>query len=191
VSPPARAHALRGLLLARHGETDDNREPIRIQGFRDTPLNDTGRQQATRLAERLADEGIVSLWSSDLARASETAEIVGSHLGLTPRLDPRLREGNRGVWEGRLWIEIKRDDPDGYTAWRRAGPDFRFPEGESLQEQSDRVLAALDDAHLAGKLPALVVTHGGSIRAALCRHHRQGLYAFHHFEVPNAAVVRL
>jgi len=191
VSPPPRADALRGLLLARHGETDDNRDPIRIQGFRDTPLNDTGREQAARLAERLAGERIVSLWSSDLVRASETAEIVGSHLGLEPRLDARLREGNRGVWEGRLWIEVQRDDPDGYAAWRQAGPDFRFPGGESLQDQSDRVLAALADVHRAGELPALVVTHGGSVRAALCWNHRQGLHAFHHFAVPNVAVVRL
>ncbi len=54
------------ILLARHGETDDNREPIRVQGFTDTPLNDVGRRQAAELGERVADEGIASLWSSDL-----------------------------------------------------------------------------------------------------------------------------
>ncbi len=139
-----RAGSLRGTLLARHGETDDNIEPIRIQGFRDTPLNDAGRRQAIGLAQRVEGEGIASLWSSDLIRASETAQIVGEHLGLKPRLDARLREGNRGNWEGRLWIEIERENPEGYAAWRGAGPDFRFPGGESLQEQSARVLAALD-----------------------------------------------
>ena len=45
---------LGGILLARHGETDDNREPIRVQGFTDTPLNETGRGQARELAERIA-----------------------------------------------------------------------------------------------------------------------------------------
>src|SRR5579859_4007296 len=70
------------VLLARHGETDDNRQPLRFQGWRDTPLNDDGRRQAAELAERVAGEGIASLWSSDLIRASETAEIVGSRLGL-------------------------------------------------------------------------------------------------------------
>jgi probable phosphoglycerate mutase len=180
-----------GIVLARHGETDDNVEPIRIQGFRDTPLNETGRRQATELGERLAGEGFASLWSSDLVRASETAEIVGAKLGLEPQLDSRLREGNRGDWEGRLWIEIERERPEGYAAWRRAGPAFRFPGGESLQEQSDRVLAALEDVRGAGKLPTLVVTHGGSIRVTLCREHPRGLFAFHDFEVPNAAVVRL
>ena len=78
--PPAQRSG--GILLARHGETDDNREPIRAQGFRDTPLNDTGRRQAGELAERVAQMGIVSLWSSDLSRAAETAQIVGARIGL-------------------------------------------------------------------------------------------------------------
>ena len=185
-----RAGSLRGTLLARHGETDDNIEPIRIQGFRDTPLNDRGRRQAAELAERVENEGIVSLWSSDLVRASETAEIIGGHLGLKPRLDARLREGNRGDWEGRLWTEIKQELPDEYAAWRQAGPDFRFPGGESLQEQSDRVLAALEDVRRAKRLPALVVTHGGAMRVVLCRDHRRGLFAFHDFEVPNVGLLR-
>ena len=124
---------LDGILLVRHGETDDNLQPLRFQGFRDTPLNDTGRRQAGRLAERVGGDGIASLWSSDLARASETAEIVGARIGLEPRLDARLREGNRGNWEGHLFAEIERQDPERYAAWMRAGAGFRFPGGESLQ----------------------------------------------------------
>ena len=65
------------ILLARHGETDDNIEPIRIQGSVDTPLNDTGRAQARELAERVAGEGLQALYCSQLSRARETAEIVG------------------------------------------------------------------------------------------------------------------
>ena len=179
------------ILLARHGETDDNIPPIRIQGFRDTPLNETGRRQAHELAERLEAEPIASLWSSDLGRARETAEILGARLGLEPRLDARLREGNRGDWEGRLWLEIERELPDRYAAWRRAGDDFRFPGGESLREQSDRVWASISDIQAADELPAVVVCHGGSIRVVLCRDDPRGLAAFHEFEVPNVALVRL
>src|ERR1700722_1381445 len=138
---------LSGVLLARHGETNDNQEPIRVQGFTDTPLNDTGRRQAGELAERVASQGIRSLWSSDLSRARETAEIVGARIGLVPRLDARLREANRGEWEGRRFIDIEREEPDRYAAWRRAGEGFRFPGGESLRDQSDRVTAALSDVH--------------------------------------------
>jgi 2,3-bisphosphoglycerate-dependent phosphoglycerate mutase len=180
-----------GLLLARHGQTDDNLEPIRAQGFTDTPLNATGREQAHALAERAAGMEIASLWCSDLSRAAETAAIVGARIGLEATPDARLREGNRGDWEGRRFIDIEVDDPEGYAAWRRAGAGFRFPGGESLQEHSDRVAAALDDIRAAGPLPALVVCHRGSIRAVLCRSDPRGLDAFHEYDVPNTGVVEL
>jgi broad specificity phosphatase PhoE len=183
--------SLSGILLARHGETDDNVEPIRAQGFTDTPLNAVGRRQAAELAERVADLEIASLWSSDLQRATETARCVGQRIGLTATLDPRLRESDRGEWEGRRFIDIAREDPERYAAWMRAGEEFRFPGGESLREQSDRVAAALVDIHRVGPLPALVVCHRGSIRVVLCRRDPRGLDAFHEIDVPNTAVVRL
>ena len=179
------------LYLARHGETDDNREPVAVQGFTDTPLNDTGRRQAAELARRVEALGIRSLWSSDLSRARETAEFVGSRLGLRPRLDPRLREANRGAWEGHLFIYIEREEPECYAAWRRAGAQFRFPGGESLREQQERVLEALDAIRADGEPPSLVVCHGGTIRVALCARDPRGLDAFHEFEVPNVALVAL
>lgn len=182
---------LGGILLARHGETNDNRPPLRFQGFTDTPLNETGRRQARELAAGLAGERIASLWSSDLSRARETAEIVGARLGLTPRLDARLREANRGRWEGHLMIDVERAEPELYAAWRRAGADFRFPDGESLADQQQRVAAALGEIHASGPLPALVVCHGGSIRVMLCARDPRGLDAFHIFEVPNVAVIEL
>jgi broad specificity phosphatase PhoE len=183
---------LNGVWLARHGETNDNVEPIRAQGFTDTPLNDLGRRQAGELAQRIAEgEPLASLWASDLSRARVTAEIVGARVGLAPRLDARLREGNRGNWEGRRFIDIEREDPEGFAAWKRAGPGFRFPGGESLAEQQQRVAAALVEIHGAGELPALVVCHGGSIRVMLCTRDARGLDAFWDFQVPNVAVVPL
>ncbi len=180
-----------GIILARHGETNDNLPPQRFQGFRDTPLNATGRGQAHELAERVAGDGICSLWSSDLSRAAETAEIVGDRIGLRPRLDARLREGDRGDWEGYLFTEIESAEPERYAAWRRAGETWRFPGGESLREHSERVSAALDDVRQTGQLPALVVCHGGSIRVMLCRRDPRGLDAFHDFTIPNVALVPL
>ncbi len=185
------ARNLDGILLARHGETDDNVPPIRVQGFTDTPLNNTGRRQAAELAERLTGETVASLWSSDLSRARETAEIVGERIGLVPRLDARLREASRGRWEGRRFIDIEREEPALYAAWRRAGETFRFPGGESLQEQMDRVLASLSDISATRELPAVIVCHGGSIRVVLCHGDPRGLAAFHDFDVPNVVLVRL
>ena len=179
------------ILVARHGETDDNAPPARVQGWRDTPLNDRGRAQARELARAVADEGIRTLWTSPLSRARETAEIVGAELGLEPREDDRLRESRRGAWEGRLIEEIRRDEPDAWDAWRRAGESFRFPGGgESLAEHMARVGAALDDI-AAAPLPALVVCHGGTIRCAFARSDPRGLDAFHELDVPNAEPMRL
>lgn len=191
-----RAGALRdeasGLLLARHGQTDDNLEPIRAQGFTDTPLNAVGIEQAHALAARVAaDFQVRSLWSSDLSRALRTAQIVGERIGLVPRPDARLREGFRGEWEGRLFVDIAREQPDAYAAWLRGGADFRFPGGESLQEHADRVWEALVEIRATGPLPALVVCHRGSIRAVLCRADPRGLDAFHEYDVPNTGVVQL
>lgn len=181
-----------GLLLARHGQTDDNLEPLRFQGFRDTPLNAVGIEQAHALAERVAaDHEVRSLWSSDLSRASVTAEIVGGRIGLEPHLDPRLREGDRGNWEGRLFPEVEREEPDAFAAWMRGGAEFRFPGGESLQEHSDRVWQALQEIRDSAPLPALVVCHRGSIRTVLCRFDPRGLDAFHEYDVPNTGVVAL
>jgi broad specificity phosphatase PhoE len=177
------------VLLARHGETDDNRPPLRFQGWRDTPLNDIGRRQAAELAERLAGDGLTSLWSSDLIRARETAEIVGARLGLEVRLDSRLREANRGDWEGRLFDDVARQEPDLYAAWMRAGAGWRFPGGESLEQQQQRVLACIEEIRSTAELPALAVCHGGSIRVVLCRADPRGLDAFHDFRVPNVSVV--
>jgi probable phosphoglycerate mutase len=179
------------VLLARHGETDDNIPPIRIQGLRDTPLNDRGREQAAELAERVAGEGLRSLWASHLQRARETAEIVGSRVGLDPEIDSRLAEGFRGRLEGRLWEEVARSEPNLYAAWRAAGEQFRFPEGESLLEQQKRVLAAIAQVRASQRLPALVVCHGGSIRVTLCSRDPRGLRAFHEWEVPNVGLTRL
>jgi len=193
VSTTGTRDAFAGILLARHGETKDNLPPMRFQGFHDTPLNDTGRAQARELAEKIAaePEPIRSLWSSDLSRAHETAEIVGARIGLEVRLDARLREANRGRWEGYTFDEIKQSEPEAYAAWMRGGADWRFPGGESLQEQQDRVLACLRDVEATGPLPSLVVCHGGSIRVVLCSRDPRGLAAFHEFDVPNVAVLRL
>jgi broad specificity phosphatase PhoE len=175
------------IYLARHGETDDNARGV-VQGWVDTPLNDRGREQARELAREAPS--VAALYSSQLARALETAQIVGEVLGLEPVVDERFAESRRGSWEGRALAEIEKTEPDAWAAWRRGGPDFRFPGGESLREHQDRVLAALEDVRM-GPLPALVVAHGGSIRAAVCASDPRGLDAFFDIPVPNAALLEL
>jgi probable phosphoglycerate mutase len=178
------------ILLARHGETDYNVPPARVQGWRDVPLNERGRAQARELARAARAEGVRAVWSSQLSRARDTAAIVAAELGLEPRVDERLAESNRGAWEGRLIEDIARDEPEVWASWRRGGASFRFPGGESLAEHLERVAAAIDEL-AAGELPALGVCHGGTIRCAFARTHPRGLDAFHELDVPNGELMRL
>ena len=178
------------LCLARHGETKENRER-RFMGQKDVPLNETGRAQAVELGEEVREEGIVALYASPLARARETAEIVGEMIGLQPRLDPRLMEVAVGGWQDRLKDDLEREEPEQWAAFLAGGDDWRFPGGESLLEQQERVIAALVDITQAGELPALVVCHRGVIRAALAHTHRRGLETYHEWDVPNGALIRL
>jgi broad specificity phosphatase PhoE len=178
------------ILLARHGETADNVAPERVMGWRDPPLSARGREQAHALARAVAPEGLAALWTSHLLRAHETAEIVGEALGLVARVDERLAESHRGWWEGRLMVDIEREEPPAWAAWQRAGAGFRFPGGESLGEHQRRALAALADVR-DGPLPALVVCHGGTIRAIAAASHPAGLDAYHELAVPNASLLRL
>jgi probable phosphoglycerate mutase len=174
------------IYLARHGETADNAEG-RVQGTIDTPLNDRGREQARELAEQVAGREVRALYSSQLARALETAQIVGERLGLGPVVDERFAESDRGEWQGRLLRDIERDEPETWAAWRRGEAGFRFPGGESLAEHVARVGEALGEV----EQPALVICHGGTVRAALVATGRNALGEFQSIRVPNAELVTI
>jgi len=137
------------LLLVRHGETDWNADG-RLQGHTDRPLSDFGRRQAQRLADELDGERLEAIYSSDLSRARETAEVVGERLGLSVELDPDLREKDWGNWEG-------------LTAVERDRVEFVGESTEAHQERMLRALRRISERHL-GDGTVLVVTHGGSMR---------------------------
>jgi broad specificity phosphatase PhoE len=177
--------------LARHGETDDNAPPPRVMGWIDAPLNERGREQARALAREAGGLGLAAIYTSHLARARETAAIVGETVGLEPVADERLAESRRGAWEGRLVDDIRREEPEAWEAWKRADEGFAFPGGgETLAGHCARVAAALRDVE-AGPLPALVVCHGGSIRCAFATRDPRGLAAFHELDVLNATLMSL
>jgi broad specificity phosphatase PhoE len=159
------------LLLARHGETDWNRE-YRWQGHADVPLNDRGRAQAAELAERLADAGIGAVYSSDLARARETAEIVGARLGLPVTPDGALREIDVGEWSGLTTPEVQARFPEGLQRHAKGGDGWE--RGETHDELQERAVGAVSRiaAQHEGET-ILVVIHGGTIRALLA--HAEGL----------------
>jgi broad specificity phosphatase PhoE len=150
------------LLLVRHGETDWNREG-RWQGGSNTFLNDAGREQARALAETL-DGTVDAIYSSDLTRARETAEILAAKLGLRVHLDERIRERGFGAWEGLTTAEVEERYADEHRLWR-LGEGAGASDAEPFEGFAGRITAFLDDVlerHPDDEV--LVVAHGGSIR---------------------------
>jgi broad specificity phosphatase PhoE len=151
------------ILLARHGESDWNRER-RWQGHADRSLTDRGREQARALAERLTDIRLDAVYASDLARARETARTVAELRGMTVRELPALREVDVGSWSGLTREEAKERHPADFARWADGGAGWR--DGETYEEMSARVLEAVESIvaqHPEGRV--LVVAHGGPIRA--------------------------
>jgi uncharacterized phosphatase len=146
------------ILLARHGETDWNRDG-RFQGHADPPLNAAGRAQARELAERLASLRFDAVYSSDLRRAHETAEVIAASHHVPVIADRALREVDVGSWSGLTRAEIA-----------RRFPGAEHHDGEPREQHLARVLAAVERiAHAHPGERVLVVSHGGSLRA-LRRH---------------------
>jgi broad specificity phosphatase PhoE len=151
------------LLLARHGESDWNREK-RWQGFADRPLTDRGRQQAEELADRLVDTELDAVYSSDLQRARDSAEVVARRRGLAVTTTPDLREVDVGEWSGLTRAEAEERFPEAYARWLNGGEGWE--NGETYEQLAARVLKAMRRiaaAHDGGRV--LVVAHGGTIRA--------------------------
>ena len=152
------------ILLARHGETDWNREG-RFQGHADPPLNEAGRAQAADLSLALAAEELAAVYTSPLRRAAETAAVVAAAHGLEPVPVEALREVDVGSWQGLRRAEVERRFPEQFTRWLDYGQGWE--DGESYDEMGRRVVAALLELATArAGERILVVTHGGPIRAA-------------------------
>ncbi|HEX9371110.1 MAG TPA: histidine phosphatase family protein, partial [Roseiflexaceae bacterium] len=126
--------------VIRHGETDWNLNG-RWQGHADVPLNQVGRVQARRLADRLLRDGarIDAIYSSDLKRAWETARAVAAALDLAPRLDPSLREIDVGSWSGLTSTEVLARDTDTYERIK-SGEDVARGGGERFLDLYTRVV---------------------------------------------------
>jgi broad specificity phosphatase PhoE len=150
------------ILLIRHGQTDWNNSK-RWQGHTDTPLNAKGREEADLLAARLTGWPIQAIYTSDLSRASETAESLGKALSLEPISDSSLRERNGGDFEGLTSEEMKLRYEDLWQKVRLEGA--APPGGESNRQVAQRIVRAYENYHdqHSGQMIALV-SHGGTLR---------------------------
>lgn len=151
--------------LIRHAETKWNADG-RFQGQADTVLSELGRRQAAALGVRLAALSPLSIYTSDLTRARETAELAASVAGLTAVPDPSFREVDVGSWQGLTFNEVRESMPESFAEWVSGRSGFRFPQGETYEEAAARAmerLEALAAAQDGGRFA--VVSHGGVLRA--------------------------
>jgi glucosyl-3-phosphoglycerate phosphatase len=158
------------IIIWRHGRTEWN-VVGRFQGQADVPLDEVGYEQAQRAAEVLARYRPSALFSSDLSRCYQTADVLAQRAGLDIITDKRLREIHVGSWEGLLGKEIKAADPE-LARRLRAGEDVRrSPTGESPSEVGERVFEALTEIAEAAEdhSTVVVVTHGLAGRVGACR----------------------
>ena len=151
------------LVVWRHGQTTYNVER-RFQGQSDVPLNEVGLRQAAEAARYLAALRPSAIFSSDLSRASVTADALARLTGLSVQLDKDLRERSGGSWEGLTEAEIRERFPVERATWTPA-------DGESAQAVADRASAALEriSASMPGGTTAVVVSHGAALGMAVAR----------------------
>jgi glucosyl-3-phosphoglycerate phosphatase len=162
-SPDGDQKDLVTLIVWRHGLTTYNEER-RFQGQTDIPLNEVGRAQAALAARYLAAMRPSAIFSSDLSRASVTADALARLTGLSVHLDKDLRERSGGSWEGLTATEIAERYPVERRTWTP-------PDGESAVAVADRASAALEriaDGMPGGSL-TVVVGHGAALGLAIAR----------------------
>lgn len=154
------------VIFVRPGETEWN-QTDRWQGWVAIPLNSYGRLQAVALANFLRNIGIGQLYSSDLKRAAETAEIIGERIGCAAIYDQRLRERHIGQWQGLTRQEAQLWYPEEYAQLQVNQDTYQVPGGESFQEVKARMQAMFQEI-LAKSEQAdniAIVSHTIAIRA--------------------------
>ena len=151
------------VLLIRHGQSRGNAER-RFGGHTATPLSPRGRNQAQATALTLKSESITAIYSSDLARAMDTARALSNVTGLPVHGTSAFRERSVGVMEGLTFEDAAQQHPEQYAALLRRDFEHVLTGGESYRQLLDRAAEKLDaiiDEHRGGKIA--VFSHTGTI----------------------------
>ncbi len=155
------------IYLVRHGQVEGY-EQKRYNGQREVGLTAEGEAQFGVLQLRLQKKSIRAVYSSDLSRCWQGANLLAQPFALEPVSQPALRELNIGKWEGKTWTELKERYPEEWQARLDDLVNYRVPGGESLLDLADRVRPAIREilaAHPGEEV--LVVGHGGVNRLIL------------------------
>jgi alpha-ribazole phosphatase len=153
------------IVLVRHAEPDDSARGL-CYGTLDVGLSDEGQAHAERLSSSLAGLSYDAVYASPRRRAIETAAPLAWARGLSALVDDDLREIDFGDFEGRRYDEIATTHPEVYRRWMEAPTTVTFPGGESYEQLRARALRSLTRIRQAHAC-AVVVTHGGVVRAGL------------------------
>lgn len=158
------------LIIARHGQTDHNRDAIAL-GRDDVPLNATGLRQAEALAQRLSGETIAAVCASPLQRAARTAGAIAARHGIPVTIEDGLIEMDVGELDGLTYPAIRERFPSVIERWLgETGPEHPFPGGESLVQVADRAWGAVQRMAAAHSQDTVVaVTHNFVILCLLTR----------------------
>jgi probable phosphoglycerate mutase len=179
------------LCIVRHGETAWNAQH-RVQGQLDIPLNEIGLRQAQALGAALREERFDAIYSSDLARARQTAQPISNLLSMKILVEKNLRERHYGIFERLTYAEVREKFPEDYARFEARDPDYAFRTGESLKDFSARsisIVTRIVNSHPGQNL--LVFTHGG-VLDKLYRHITGlPLSAGRNFGIPNAGLNRI
>ena len=176
------------ICIIRHGETGWNVER-RIQGHIDVPLNATGRTQALAMAFNAAHHRFSAIYSSDLARAVETARVLAQREDHEVKLLPQLRERHFGIFQGLTAAQGAARHPQAYAHYVARDLDYDFRNGESLRRFSERVSEAMDwlVRHHGGQTIA-AVSHSGVLDVVYRRATGRPLTTPRDFTIPNCAL---
>ncbi|RLT23198.1 MAG: histidine phosphatase family protein [Chloroflexi bacterium] len=157
------------LLLIRHGETTYNAQGL-IYGHAQIPLNERGQVQAHRLGQRLKQQQIHAVYSSDLIRAMHTAHAIVAHHDLQLVTDMALRELDVGEWEHKSVPDVQQQYPTLYQQYCATPGELVYPGGESHRDLQQRVMTAVNryvTLHQKDDI-ICIVCHGGTIAAIVC-----------------------
>src|SRR5215217_3311515 len=151
------------VLLVRHGQSKGNAER-RFGGHTATPLSARGRNQAIATARTLKSESLTAIYSSDLARAMETAKPLANMIGLRVNGTSAFRERDVGVMEGLTFEDAAEQHPEQYAALLRRDFEHVLTGGESYRQLLDRGREKLDEIieeNRGGKIA--IFSHTGTI----------------------------
>lgn len=176
------------IFLVRHGKTKDNLKKV-VMGQNDSPLSEEGIKTA-KLIERYFSKNHISIdeiYTSDLGRAVETANIINKKLQIPIKAISDLRETNYGIYNGKLRSWVESVCPE-----YKIDTNFHFPKGESKEEMKKRVVKSFEKIEKEKNNSTIVmVTHGGPIRATLSYYENKQLSSMMNMKLSHDYLAKL